>query len=180
MHGIIFAEMKRYCETRFGSGLWDNILKESGIGWKIYLQKEEYPDEEATAIVSTVSKVTGKPVSGILEDFGEFIVPTLFSIFGALIRAEWKTLDLLEHTEKVIHTAVRVKDPIAKPPQLECYRKSPEEIVIFYNSPRKMCALAKGIIKGVASYYNEKVFVSEPKCMLIGSPKCEIEVRLLK
>jgi len=180
MHGLIFAEMKRYFGTRFGSDSWDNILKECGIGWKIYLQNREYPDEEAVSILSSASKITGKSIFDILEDLGEFIVPTLITSFKTLIKPEWKTLDLLENTEETIHKAVRVRDPLAKPPYLKTNRLSPEEVVILYNSPRKMCGLAKGIIKGVAGYYNERVLINEAVCMLRGNPRCEIKVRLLK
>ena len=178
MHGIIFWELKKYVDTKFGGDTWQRLLQEAGLGSRIYTTLQEYPDEEAVAIVGAASRATGQEASAILEDFGEFIVPDLVSMFKAMIKPEWKTLDLIENTEEVIHKAVRVQNPGAKPPRLQCSRPSANEVVINYASPRKMCAVARGIAKGVAKHYNEEVTIFEPRCMLKGSPSCEIRVRI--
>lgn len=180
MHGIIFWELKKYVNTKLGGDAWQRLLQEAGLGSRIYTTLQEYPDEEAVAIVGAASRATGQAVSAILEDFGEFIVPDLVSMFKAMIRPKWKTLDLIENTEDVIHKAVRVQNPGADPPRLQCSRPGKEEVVIIYSSPRKMCALARGIAKGVANHYGEKVSIAEPRCMLRGSPNCEIQVRVEK
>jgi len=49
-------------------------------------------------------------------------------------------------------------------------------VVITYTSPRKMCAVAKGIIRGVAAHYQEQVTVDEPQCMLRGDAACVLHV----
>ncbi len=180
MHGLIFSELKKYVDTQFGGGTWSALLKEAGLGSRLYMPIQAYPDQEAVAIVGAASRATGKEASAILEDFGEFIVPDLMSMFKAMIRPEWKTLDFIENTERAIHKAVQLQNPGAKPPALRCARPSADEVVITYSSPRKMCAVAKGVARGVARHYNERIAISEPKCMLKGSPSCEIRVRVEK
>ncbi len=96
----------------------------------------------------------------------------------SLLRKEWSTLDILEHTEETIHRVVRSQNPGADPPQLRCTRVGPEEVVISYASPRKMCGVAKGITRGIAKRRAENVAISESVCMLRGGPTCEISVRL--
>ena len=118
MHGIIFSELKKYVDSKLGGNAWNSLLTESGIGFKTYLGNKKYPDEEAVALVSTASRITGKPAGALLEDFGEFIVPDLMTVYGALIKPNWKTLDLIENTESVIHTTIRFQSPEAEPPQL--------------------------------------------------------------
>ncbi|HEV8486504.1 MAG TPA: heme NO-binding domain-containing protein [Blastocatellia bacterium] len=178
MHGIIFAELKKYVITKLGDQAWDNLLNESGIGTKIYLAFQTYPDQEAVALISTASKVTGESIPAILEDFGEFITPDLMAMYNHLIKPEWRTLDLIEHTEETIHHLVRIRQAGAQPPALHCSRADTDEVVITYSSPRKMCALAVGIAKGVAKHYNERITVKHTTCMLEGSSSCNISIKL--
>jgi predicted hydrocarbon binding protein len=119
-----------------------------------------------------------KPEQELLEEFGELIVPALLSIYSALIKPAWRTLDVIEHTEATIHRVVRLRDQRAKPPELHCRRMSPSEIQIIYQSARRLCGFAKGIPRGLATHFGERVTVSETSCMLRGEPRCEIWVRL--
>jgi predicted hydrocarbon binding protein len=176
MHGIIFSEIKKYATAKLGPEAWNKLLEESGIGFKVYMVTNEYPDSEAVALVAAASRSTGIPVAGVLEDFGAFIVPDLLMTYGASVRPEWKTLDVLENTENVMHAAVRVRNHNAQPPRLVCERVGPHEVVINYSSQRKMCALAKGIVKGIAGHFKEAVSISEPQCMLKGDPTCKLVV----
>ncbi len=181
MHGVIFAELKKYVDTKLGGGKWSTLLKESGVGQqKVYMAVQEYPDQEAAALVSAASKMTGKSAPAILEDFGAFIVPDLVHMYWALIKPEWKTLDLIEHTEETIHRVVRIKNPGARPPELKCSRPGPNEVMITYSSARRMCAIARGIVRGVAEHYNEQVVINETNCMLKGNQSCKISVKLVR
>ncbi len=180
MHGIIFVELKKFADSRLGNEGWNEVLKDSGIGQKMYIPIQEYPDDEAVSILSAISTRIGRPLPYVLEEFGEFIVPGLIRMYKALIKPEWGALDLVEHTEQTIHSVVRIKNPGAKPPELKCSRPSQDEVVISYTSPRKMCAIAKGIMKGVAKHYNEQVLITEKTCMLSGSSSCSISMRLIK
>lgn len=180
MHGIIFTELKRYVETKFGGDTWEKLMKNSGIGSKLYMPIQAYPDQEVAALVSTASKMTGASIPVILEDFGKFIVPTLLKMYQVLIEPDWKTLDLIEHTEETIHKVVRSRNPGAEPPKLKCSCPSADEVIITYTSPRKMCGVAKGIAKGIAKHYNEQIRISETECMLKGNSRCQISIKLVK
>jgi len=180
MHGIIFSELKKYVDIKFGGSTWNDLLDESGVSSRVYAPVKIYPDQDIAALVSAASRMTTIPVPDILEDFGQFIVPDLIKVYGHLSKPEWKTLDFIEHTEETIHRVVRLKTPGADPPALQCNRLSPDEIVLIYSSPRKMCSLAKGIAKGVARHYNEQIIMTETACMLQGSSRCEISIKLVK
>jgi hypothetical protein len=180
MHGIIFAELKAYVEGKFDQATWDALLVKAGIGPKVYLTMQAHPDSEMVALVSAASAMTGAPASAILEDFGEFLVPAYLRLYGRLVRPEWRTLDVIEHTEETIHKVVRAKNAAASPPKLRCERPSATEVVIHYTSARKMCAVAKGIVKGVAKHYGEGIHVTEASCMLEGGGACEISVKLAR
>src|SRR5689334_23079220 len=100
MHGMVLNELRGFAEAAFGAGGWKTLLDQAKLGGRIYLPIEEYPDEEALALVATASRLSGKPVGDLLEAFGEFIVPGLLKMYGALIQPSWNTLDIIEHTEE--------------------------------------------------------------------------------
>ncbi|HEY3057507.1 MAG TPA: heme NO-binding domain-containing protein [Chloroflexota bacterium] len=178
MHGIIFSELKKYVETRFGASTWPALLKEAGLGSKLYMNVQSYPDQDAVALVMTASRMTGKPAPAILEDFGEFIAPDLLNMYRTLVRPEWKTIELLENVEHTIHTVVRARHPGAAPAQIACTRTGPNEAVLTYTSARKMCPVAQGIIRGLGTSFKQQVSIDETSCMHRGNPSCRMTVRV--
>jgi hypothetical protein len=133
-----------------------------------------HPDAEMEALVWEAAAMFGQPVPVVLEDFGVFIAPALMSIYGYLIPREWRTLDVIAKADGTIHSVVRERNSGAKPPVLHTIRRSADEVVLIYGSPRKMCAFAIGIAKGLAKHYDETIEVSQTKCMHKGAPHCEI------
>jgi hypothetical protein len=117
--------------------------------------------------VEAASSVTGRLVAEVLEEFGEFITPALLNMFGHLLRAEWKTIDVIDHTEGTG----------AKPPKLQTVRRGPDEVVLIYTSPRQMCGFAIGIGKGLAQHFGDHVIATQALCMHKGASKCEIVFR---
>lgn len=109
MHGIVFGELKQYVAARLGTAAWSELLEAAGMGPKLYLAIEEYPDQELGAILRAASNRTGLSAAGILHDFGDFIGPHLMRMYRMYILPEWKTLDVIEHTEERIHKMVRLQ-----------------------------------------------------------------------
>jgi hypothetical protein len=180
MHGTIFSALRSFAEKEFGSGTWAAMLKQAALGDQVYLHVQDYPDAEAMALVLAASSLTGKPVAALLEDFGEFIVPELMKMNGHLLLPQWKTLDVIEHTEATIHKVIRVKNPGATPPELKTTRLSSYELLLIYTSPRRMCAFAIGIGRGLAHRFQENIVITQPVCMHQGTSHCEILFRKIQ
>src|SRR5688500_10705561 len=137
MHGIIFAELKKYVDQKVGPTAWEALLEKAGMPGRIFLPVHEYPDPDAVTLVSTASAMTVTPPGILLEEFGEFIAPDLLRTYASQLRPEWRTLDVGEHTEETVHTVVRRRNPGAAPPYLHAVRTSPEEVVVHYTSARR-------------------------------------------
>jgi len=176
MHGTIFAELEKYVRSKLGHEAWGILKHEAGIAREGYDPLEVYPDAEAGALVAAGSKVTGIPADALLEDFGAFIAPDLLELYWGAVQPEWRTLELLENTESAIHEVVRISQKGSAPPYLNARRTSPAEVTITYTSPRKLCAIAKGIVRGVAQHYGDSVAIAEPDCMLRGGSACTLVV----
>jgi tRNA A-37 threonylcarbamoyl transferase component Bud32 len=110
--------------------------------------------------------------------FGEFLAPHLVKVAGPLVDPAWRTLDLVEHTEQLIHAMVRVEKPGAEPPVLEAVRIGPDELHLVYSSRRRLCLLASGLLRGLARHFGETVEIDEPGCMLRGDPFCSFVIRV--
>jgi predicted hydrocarbon binding protein len=177
MHGTIFAELQKYVVTKLGPPAWPALLTEAGLAGRAYDALEEYPDAEAGQLVAAASRLTGNEAGAILEDFGEFIAPDLLEMYWGVVRPEWRTLDVVEHTERAVHEVVRLQNPGARPPYLEATRTSPDEVLVKYTSPRRMCAVAVGIVRGLARHFGESVDVEQATCMHRGDASCLIRVR---
>src|SRR5688572_25218556 len=177
MHGLIHLELRRFVEDRFGAKAWAELVRRAGLDSEIYTPLRSYPDEQMLALVGEAVTMTGFTATTLLEEFGEALVPTYLSLYGNLLKPEWRTLEVIEHTEETIHRVVRMRHEGAEPPRLHAERTAPNEVVLTYDSPRKLCAVARGIVKGVAKQFGEVVTIDERACMHDGDPACIIAFR---
>lgn len=176
MHGIVFAELQKFVSTNHGSQAWNELLRRWLSGCA-YASSNPYPDSDFDSLVSAASRLTGRSTAQILEDFGDFITPFLINRNGHLLSPQWTSLDVIEHTENTVHTLVRAKHPGAHPPRLKTKRTGPDEIVLTYTSPRRLCFLAIGIGRGLGRYFKENLSIQQGRCMYQDDSLCEISFR---
>lgn len=155
MHGSIFVLLRRFVELNYDHSTWLKLLEAAGIAHDSYQMREFYPTREIYAIVEVASKATGVPAYDLMEKYGEFLVPDLLMMYSKYIDPSWRTYEMLENTEASMHGAVRNDDNRADPPVLLVTRKGSKQLIVDYYSKRRMSAVAVGIIKGIAKYYNE-------------------------
>src|SRR5687767_3491665 len=177
MHGSIFLELKKYVVAKLGTSAWQQLLDQSVSQTREFSPLQEYPDSDAMALVGTAVAITGMPADVLLEDFGAFNAPDLLEMLWGSLGPEWRTLDIIENVEQTIHRLVRLKNPGARSPELRVERNSPDEVQIDYRSARKLCAIARGIARGMAAHFGEHVTVSESECMHRGASRCLISVK---
>ena len=177
MHGIIHLELEKFVVQTFGRDAWEQIVDRAGLADRLYTPMQAYPDQDVVKVVEVAVSMTKKPAEELLEAFGEFLVPTYLSVYGPLLDSEWRTLDVIEHTEETIHRVVRMRQPGAAPPRLRVKRTAPDEVAIHYDSPRRLCSVARGITRGVAKHFGERVTISDQQCMHRGDAECVIVVK---
>ncbi len=177
MHGTIIILLKRYVQTQYDHSTWVTLMERAGLSKVEFDHKSVYPDEHIYALVDHASVMTGLPAGALHEKFGEYLVPDLMYMYQRLLRPEWKTLDMLEHTELTMHKQVRKEHTENSPPVLDVTRLGPNELVINYVSPRRMGGLAVGIVRGVASYYDEADQIHISPTYSEGGERVSIRVR---
>jgi predicted hydrocarbon binding protein len=174
MQGVVFHELRGYAETRLGPRGWDSLLEQAGLPRRIYLAFRDYPDAEVLSLVDAASRMTGKPRQRVLEELGERLGPSLLRTYGVLVEPQWTVLDMVEHMER-LHQQVR-RDSRLRAPSIVCQRVRRDLVQVSYSSPRKLCGLGIGTIRGLARHLGQPVVVSERRCMHQGDPTCELEV----
>ena len=176
MHGSLLHGFKQFILVREGAAEWEAIVRMAGVGsW--FKAAQVYPDADLVRIVEAAAKRWSRPKNAVLEEFGAALVPTLVNMYGAFIEPSWRTFDLLERVEGVIHRTVRMTDRSASPPQLRPRRISRDEVHIEYDSERRLCALGIGICRGVATHFDERVLVDEPTCRERADRVCLLRIR---
>ena len=176
MHGLVFTYVQKFVQKEFGNDVWKSLTSEAGVDGKSYSPAKSYPDEDAIAIVGAAAKLLELPAQEVLTTIGRGIAPDLMNLYRNRLPQNWGTIDLIENVEGIIHSAVRVGNPGAHPPVLDCIRDGKDRIQIIYSSHRQMCGLLRGIVDGVARYYREVITIEKTACMLDGAPYCVFEI----
>lgn len=177
MYGVIFDFLRSYVIERHGGrDTWDALLKEAGIGYKVYFPVAQYPDEEIVNLASTAARMLNAPLPAVLEDFGDFVGPSLVTYYEMFVRPEWRTFEVLENASNKIHDAIHRHNPRRNPPELRTTRQGEHRMLLTYHSERRLCFVAKGIVKGLSKKYGEDIEVRETQCMHYGAERCHFEI----
>ena len=179
MHGLIVNQLRGYVIARLGRTAWVDAIRATGVP----LPDGPPPFDTVVAdahVIALLDRLAAnsagdRPV--LLFDFGVFLAPALMRIYSQMIGPGWRTLDVIEHVESHIHTVVRHRNPGASPPYLVAHRHSESEVEVIYTSPLRLCALAEGIVQGLAGYFGERVVVNHAECMLQGDSQCRLVIR---
>ncbi|MFB9864103.1 heme NO-binding domain-containing protein [Rufibacter immobilis] len=180
MHGSIFVLLKRFVENTFNYSTWLRLLKDAGLEGTAYEMNGMYPTRELFAIVKTASAETGIPTYTLMEQFGEFLVPDLLLVYHKYIDPEWRTYEMLLNTEASMHGAVKAQDSRTNPPMLLVTKKGSKQLIVDYNSKRRMAGVAVGIIRGIAAYYQESDQVKVTRISAIEEERVQIQVDFVK
>ncbi len=145
------------------------------LGGQRVIATQNYPDEMVLAIIAEVASADGKGLEQILEEFGyDFVrwAQPRYKVFFASPSARDFLLGMT-----VAHQSVRSFNLEAAPPAFRYEQPSSDELVMIYDSPRKLCSLMRGLIAGVADHYGERVAIREPSCQKRGGKECRFELK---
>jgi predicted hydrocarbon binding protein len=169
VHGLIFISFRDYLTATHGIGVERTVL----AGEPAYLISEAYPDDRFSALVERACEATGLDRETLLRDFGVFTAEKTFArLYPALFDICSSAREFLLNVERPIHELVRVAIPNAKPPRLTVTELGENGVLIVYSSPRRMCALLRGLVEGVVRHYHEVLQLDERTCMHRGANSC--------
>lgn len=183
MKGIIFNLLEEVVTTQLGEKAWDEILEITGVDGA-YTSLGNYPEEEFSRLLDSLSLTCGKSNRETLKWFGRLAMPHLVNRYPEFFTAHKGMRSFLLSLNDVIHAEVRKLYPGAEVPVFEfetpAGANSHETLIMHYRSKRKLCQLAEGFIAGASDQFGEVVTVTQSGCMLDGAPECVIVCRFQK
>lgn len=180
MHGLIFVTWEKYLSERFGT-LFLQTYRET-IGETLSnlpVANRLYDDTILLAGVGAASKQADLPVDTLLREYGRyFIINGLTGHLCSYILSNVHNSRDLLLTMRDAHARLRRTMHGMVPPLFEYGKPSaPNEVVILYDSERKLCSVLKGAVEGAAQRYGETAQVHEQTCMKRGDAVCQIVAR---
>ncbi len=179
MKGIVFTTFNDMIEKEFGIDTWEEILTQvNPDSAGIYTSVEDYKDNELFSMVTALSGILDKPATELVEHFGYYLFNTLATKYSVFVETCPDLFSFLESIDGVIHKEVEKLYVNPNLPNIQTQRKSATEMTMIYDSPRKLCYLATGLVKGAANYYQNEIAFNHDKCMHEGFPECHFTISL--
>jgi predicted hydrocarbon binding protein len=180
MHGLIFVTWEKYLSDRFGSSLLTSYRVKIGETPATAPHANHvYDDAILLAGVSAACELTGNPADILLREYGRyFIINGLTSYLCAFLLKQIHHAKDLLLTMNSAHAQLRRTPDTLTPPlfHYQVNSSNPNELVLIYDSPRKLCSVLLGAIEGAAERYGEQVRVVERTCMNQGHAACRFEI----
>jgi len=174
VHGLIFASFRDYLLSEHGADVANDVT----AGEPQYTLSEAYPDEQFLALLEHACARTAMSRDDLLFAFGAFTAAKTFArLYSVLFKLSPTARDFLLTVETPIHEVVRETMPEARPPELAVTVLGDEGLEIVYTSPRRICAMLRGLVHGTARVYEEALEVEELECMHRGAPACRFHIR---
>lgn len=176
MKGIIFNLLEDVVTAQYGEEAWDDLLDATGLTGA-YTSLGSYPDAEIEKLVLASADALKMPPNEILRWFGRKAMPLLATRYPTFFNEHRTTLSFVLSVNEIIHPEIRKLYAGAHCPNFRFEQTPDGNLLMGYNSPRKLCALAQGFIEGASDHFDETIDVTHPECMHRGDAKCLISIR---
>lgn len=178
MKGVIFNQFCGMITERFGSEMWERILEQAPIETKggAFIAPKTYPDDDLVALLTEASKLTGIPAELLLTQYGRYVFPQLAKLYPVFLKPGMTTKSFLKTVHSVIHVEVRKLYADASLPTFQYEDPAPDRLVMIYQSPRKFCDFAVGLLQGAAEHFKERIEQTQSQCMKRGDKFCRFEI----
>ncbi len=158
MKGMVFTEFVEFVENRYGFDAVDGMIEDSGLSG-VYTQAGNYPFEEMVTLVVALCEKQKVELVEVLEKYGEYLFGKLASLYPNINKFS-SVFDIVSHVDNIIHPEVRKLYPDADLPSFRVVTQTENKLIMEYMSNKSLQHLAKGLILGVAQYYNENIVVN--------------------
>jgi hypothetical protein len=176
--GIVFNLLERVVERRLGEAAWDQLLDTTGLDGS-YTSLGSYPDEDVRKLVAAGAAMLGQTPNEVLRWFGREAMPMLAEHYPVFFRPHQTTRSFVLSVNDIIHPEVRKLYTGAGCPHFRFEDGPDGALLMSYNSPRRLCALAHGFIEGAGDHFGERMSVEHPLCMHRGDANCQLAIRTL-
>ena len=175
MQGLVFQVLETCYVDAFGSESWFEVVA-AADAQATYSYAVSYPDAELGRLVVAIAAAHDLSPEQALRWFGQHAIPHFRAYAPQLFERYRACWPFLRSLNDIIHPEVRNLYPGADVPDFEYPLPPGAEHVIVYRSPRRLCALAEGLMLGAAAHFGETLVVTQSRCMHQGDDHCRFEL----
>ncbi len=180
MKGAIFIAFNQMVEDVVGIRAWEQLLQEvAPASGGIYTSVEDVDDTELFALVEALADIIGQPMAALVESFGCYLFSFLNEKYPVFTASEPNFFSFIKSIDGVIHKEVRKLYSNTQLPSISCEQLDDKTLEMTYYSPKKLCILAEGLIRGAADYYKTDYTLQHNRCMHRGDKQCVFKISLL-
>lgn len=157
MKGVVFTEFLEMVEEQFSAEMVDDIIETAQLpSGGAYTAVGTYAHSEMVSMVVALSQKTGMSVRDVLLMVGQHLFGRFAKGYPGFMVGQTDAFDFLAGIESVIHTEVLKLYPDAQLPRFTVEERTPQRLVLLYESPRHFEDLAEGLMRGCMAYFNEQ------------------------
>jgi hypothetical protein len=181
MQGILFNLLGERVAEAWGEEYWTQLVRETpGLENPVFVGPKNYPDAALFSLLDALCRERKIALNDLLRDFGRWAFPRLAASHPVFLRGHTRARDFLKTVETVVHTEVRMMYDDAYLPRIFVEDVDASTVVVVYDSRRRLCRLAEGLILGVGDYFKESLTTSHEACLLRGDAACRLRVTFQK
>ena len=179
MKGAVFIAFNQMVEDNISIDIWEQLLTETqSESGGVYTSIDDYKDEELFAFVGKLSEIVDVPVETLVEQFGHYLFSALNGKYPIFSQQQPDFFSFIKSIDEVIHKEVRKLYDNPNLPTLECEDVDEKTLLVKYYSPRKLCLLAEGLIRGAAQHYKTEYTLEHEVCMHKGADQCLLRLSI--
>jgi predicted hydrocarbon binding protein len=175
MKGVIFIALNDMIVEKSGLAAWITILDQASLDG-IYTATENYSDAELFKLVGVISSELNLDQEQTLCAFGEYLFDVLHNSHTMFADSKRNFFDFIGSIDGVIHVEVHKLDNNACPPLIKVIKQEHRTATLMYQSKRKLCHLAVGLLAGAAKHYGIEISIEQTLCMHDDHGHCEFQV----
>jgi hypothetical protein len=179
MKGIVFNLLEEVIRREHGESTWDTLLDAAELEGA-YTSLGNYADQDLTKLVMAASRALKLPPEAITRWYGKKALPLFAERYAEFFAAHRSARSFLLTLNSIIHPEVRKIYPGADVPDFRFDTSSDEMLLMEYNSKRKLCMFAEGLIEAAAEHFGEVSLIEQSSCMNRGDDKCVLRISLQK
>lgn len=162
MKGVIFTSFVDMVEEKFGVEVIDEIIQESNLESEgVFSAVGTYPFSDMVKLLTGLSNKVDLPAPALLNAFGHYLFGKLIERYPYVVSNLNNSFDLLAAIDNHIHVEVQKLYPTADLPDFTIENHSENEMILLYESPRKLSDLAEGLIEATLFHFKEDVSIQK-------------------
>lgn len=161
MHGLINRSIQGFLRDTYGAAIWTRVAREARLGFDSFEPMLTYQTELTTAVLNAAAKVLNRPLEGVLEDLGTYLVshPNTEAV-RRLMRFGGVTFDDFLHSLEDLPERARLALPDLDLPGLELAETNYAEYRLTVSSTMPgMGQVLVGLLRAMADDYGALVLL---------------------